>query len=131
MDIKQATELIEVLVSLISTISWPLVTVFVVVFLGKPIKKILSSVSELSLKAGGFEAKAKRQEMEVAASLGAAVAKQEGESSTDNQIYSENESFKIAHLVNRIFQPKVIRRLNDQKVLWVDDRPQNNIYERS
>ena len=69
MDIKQITELIQVLVSLISVISWPLVVLFIVVFLGKPIKEILTGVSELSLKAGGFEAKAKRQEMEVAASL--------------------------------------------------------------
>ncbi len=130
MDIKQITELIQVLVSLISVISWPLVVLFIVVFLGKPIKEILTGVSELSLKAGGFEAKAKRQEMEVAASLGAAVAKKESESPSDNQIFTKNELFKITGLVNKIFQSKVVRSLNSKKILWVDDSPKNNVYER-
>jgi CheY-like chemotaxis protein len=141
-DIKQITELFKVLVSLISAISWPLVTVFTLVFLGKPIKKILSNVSELSLKAGGFEAIAKRQEIEAAASLGAAVAQQQAavaekteawelsESQSDNRISIENESFKIADLVSRVFHPRVIRRLMDKRILWVDDRPENNLYPR-
>jgi hypothetical protein len=102
-DIKQITELIKVLVSLISTISWPLVTVFILVFFGKPIKKILSNVSELSLKAGGFEAIAKRQEIEAAASLGAAVAQKPkvSESQSGNETSTENESFEIANLVSK------------------------------
>jgi CheY-like chemotaxis protein len=131
-DIKQITELIKVLVSLISAISWPLVTVFIVVFLGKPIKKILSNVSELSLKAGGFEAIAKRQEIEAAASLGAAVAQKQkvSESQSGNKISTENESFEIANLVSRVFHPRVIRRLMDKRILWVDDRPENNLYPR-
>jgi hypothetical protein len=119
-DIKQITELIQVLVSLINAISWPLVVVFIVVFLGKPIKKILSDVSELSLKAGGFEAQAKTKEIEAAASLGAAIAKQEQESKSDYQTSVENESLKIVGLVNRVFQPRVIRRLTNRKILWVD-----------
>ena len=129
MDINQIIELIKVLVSLISEISWPLVVLFIVVFLRKPIKEILSSVSEISMKAGGFEAQAKRQEIEVAASLGAAVGKQESESPSDNQIYIENDLFKVTDFVNSTFQSKVISRLNSKKILWVDDRPKNNVYE--
>lgn len=130
MNIKQTTELIEVLVSLISAISWPLVAVFMVIFLGKPIKRILGNVSELSLKAGGFEAQAKTQEIEAAASLGAAVAQKNIEPNPENKISTENESFKIAGLVNRVFQPRVINRLANKKILWVDDIPENNFYER-
>ena len=130
MDIKQVTELIEVLVSLISAISWPIVVVFIVVSFGEPIKEILRNVSEFSLKAGVFEAKAKTQEIEAAASLGAAIAKHEGELHPDNKISTENESFKIPGLVNRVFQPRVIRRLTNRRILWVDDRPENNFFER-
>lgn len=130
MDIKQITELIEALVSLISAISWPLVAVFIVVFLGNPIKAILGNLSELSLKAGGFETQAKTKEIEAAASLGAAVAQEKSASKPENKIATENESFKIVGLVNRVFQPRVINRLINRKILWVDDRPDNNFYER-
>lgn len=129
MDIKQATELLKVLVSLISAISWPLVAIFIVVFLGKPLKKIVSNLSELSLKAGEFEAKAKTKEIEVAASLGAAIVKKKTDVKLEDNIYIQ-ESLKIAGLVDRVFRPKIIKRLTNKKILWVDDKPENNFYER-
>src|SRR5260370_6827917 len=36
----------------------------------------------------------------------------------------------IAGIANQIVTPRSIRRLSDANVLWVDDRPQNNVYER-
>ncbi|MEY4517534.1 MAG: hypothetical protein RLZZ499_133, partial [Cyanobacteriota bacterium] len=33
-------------------------------------------------------------------------------------------------LVSRVFHPRVIGRLMNKKILWVDDRPNNNFYPR-
>lgn len=131
MEIEKITELIEVLVSLVNAVAWQLVVVFIVIFLGKPLKKIISNVSEFSFKAGEFEAQAKTREIEAAAAIGAAIAKKDSELSTEDETSIEHESFEIAGLVNRVFQPRIIRRLTDRTILWVDDRPENNVYERN
>jgi len=37
---------------------------------------------------------------------------------------------EIADVVAETVTPEAVRRLNDARVLWVDDRPENNISER-
>lgn len=62
-----------------------------------------------------------------AMSLAAATAKPSN--STDNTEFSEKHLEKILELVSRTSKREKINNL-ENKILWVDDRPENNVYER-
>jgi CheY-like chemotaxis protein len=82
-------------------------------------------MSEFSLKApGGFEATGKRQ-AEAAAALGAAAAFHAEAGATPAVAAGE-----VAQKVVDVATPEVIRRAKAATILWVDDRPDNNIHER-
>lgn len=66
-------------------------------------------------------------QMSTAMSLAAASAKQP--ENDNNPELSEQHLEKILELVNRTSQKEKIQN-SKNKIIWVDDRPQNNIYER-
>lgn len=128
---EQTTKLFEVIVTLVQALSWPLLVLFILIYFGKPLKKFLSDVGEFTFKAGasGLEATAKRQQIEAAALLGAAAAKP-AESTGEQKTPDVDNAREIADVVSRNVQPQRIRRLAEASVLWVDDIPSNNLYER-
>ena len=128
---EQITELIEVIAALIKALSWPLIVLFILIYFGNPLKKFLSDIGEFTFKAGasGLEATAKRQQIEAAALLGAASTKFT-ESSRGQKPSDVEKAREIADVVSRSVQPQHIRRLAEASVLWVDDIPANNLYER-
>ncbi|MBI3983762.1 response regulator [Candidatus Microgenomates bacterium] len=131
MDLEQLAKLLEVATSLLSTLCWPIVVLIALVYFGSPIKKFLSDTAELSLKAGasGFEATAKRQQIEAAALLGVASTKT-ATTDKDKSISGEERAREIADVVSRAARPTIIRKLATATILWVDDMPSNNFYER-
>jgi CheY-like chemotaxis protein len=68
-----------------------------------------------------------KMQLSTAVSLGVATAKTP-DYSTDSNV-SQKQIEKILELVSRTSQRENVRKFNN-KILWVDDRPQNNIYER-
>src|SRR6266849_3249075 len=120
MNVDQWTRLLEVLVSLLQAISWPLIVIFILFTLRSPLKNFLAdkNISDVTLKAGptGFEATVKRQQIEVAASLGAALASKQG----DKHISAEENAQEIIYLVNQATTPETSRQLAGASVLWVD-----------
>ncbi|MBM4422190.1 MAG: hypothetical protein FJ030_02220 [Chloroflexi bacterium] len=71
MTIDQAIKLLEVVVSLIQTVTWPFLVLFILIYLGEPLKQFMSDLSRFNFKAGptGLEASAERQ-AEAAALVG-------------------------------------------------------------
>lgn len=132
MNAEQLTKLIEMITALIQVLSWPLLVLFLVIYLGTPLKKFLSNVGELSFKAGasGLEATVKRQQIEAAASLGAASATKPNEASGSQMLPDGGKAKEIANIISQSVKPNSIRRLAEASVLWVDDIPTNNLYER-
>lgn len=134
MDINQWEKLLETLLSFLQAISWPLVILIIVLVLRAPLKKFLGDIIEINLKAGPFETTAKRQQIiDVAASLGAATAIwQEGaqgkEQLPDKE--KEEEIANVVKVVDRLITPTASQQLEGATVLWVDDNPINNTYER-
>lgn len=131
MSIDKVTGLIEAISTLVDALGWPLLVLFILLYFGSPLKKFLSDVGEFTFKAGtsGLEATAKRQQIEAAALLGAASAKSDtssGEKSPPDDV----KAGKIADTVSQAVKPQAIRRLSESAILWVDDNPSNNIYER-
>ena len=86
---------------------WPLILLFVLLYFGKPLQQFANNMREFTFKAPEVEATAKRQQIEVATLLGAATARQSTPSDG---------------------QQTVGKHAGGD--LWVDDRPENNIFER-
>jgi len=135
MNADQWTKLLTVIVSLLQAISWPLLALFILLYLGASLKKFIGNMGEFTLKAGstGVEATAKRQQIEVAASLGAATAAAQNQDKDQGNNTSTDGSNPrdIARLVSQIVTPQNSRQLAGASILWVDDIPSNNEYQRS
>jgi len=79
-------------------------------------------------KGAGFEASGKRKQAEAAAALAAAsVARPENGIVPQTAARDAREAVEV---VADLVTPRVIRRAGRSAVLWVDDRPANNIHER-
>ncbi len=95
MDIDHWIKILEVVVSLIQAIIWPLIALFVLVYLGKTVKAYVDSlgkdknVSEIGVKASttGFEFNVKR-EVEVATNLALAMKKDASTQIPSDELFS-------------------------------------------
>jgi hypothetical protein len=128
MSIDEATKLVESISKLIAVLVWPAIILFVLVRFGPGIREFFSSVGEFSLKAGGIEASAKRKQAEAVAALAAAAVSSPDKATSPTSKVEEARA--AATVVAETVTPNLIRRASNAKVLWVDDRPDNNVYER-
>ena len=128
MTIDQWLELAKTFVSLVQVCIWPLLLLFILLFLGGSLKKFLQNMGEFTLKAStsGIEATAKREKIEAAALLGAAAAK----NPSDEKLVDEDKARQIAQTVSTAVDTVPVNRLRQASILWVDDRPRNNTYAR-
>ena len=72
MRIDDAVKLLDALTKLVSALAWPVLVGLVLLKLWPSLKDFVQSMSEFSLKGAGFEASAKRKQVEAAAALAAA-----------------------------------------------------------
>ena len=103
---------------------WPAVLIFFLIRFRTALADFLANLGEFSLRAPGLEATAKRQQVEAAAALGAAIAARA--STHDTQATAADPRDVAAALPT----PRAQRRLQGSRILWVDDRPDNNRFER-
>jgi CheY-like chemotaxis protein len=127
---EQLTGLVESMASLIQALVWPFLLVFAILYFGAALKKFLNDIGELTIKGTGWEASAKRQQLEAAASLGAAAASQESADPDAKPQQKEERAREIANIVSQAVRPTSVRRLSNATALWVDDHPANNVYPR-
>jgi CheY-like chemotaxis protein len=114
-----ALKLLDATTKLLGVLIWPTVLVFALVRFGSAIREFISSMGEFSLKAAGLDVSAKRKQDKAAEAIGAAI-----------QQSSSDATASDAQAVAKIATPQMIRRAERATVLWVDDRPRNNSYER-
>jgi CheY-like chemotaxis protein len=126
--IDDAIKIIEAVTKLVSVLAWPSILLFVLIRFTPSLREFLSSIGEFSLKGAGFEASAKRKQAEAAAAFAAATTAKPEAGATPEA--TAKEARAIANFVADSATPRVMRRLGRATVLWVDDRPNNNIYER-
>ncbi|MDL1895179.1 response regulator [Anaerolineae bacterium CFX7] len=126
----EITALLAVIVSLIQAIAWPLFALLVFMNLRSPLKKFVDNAGEVSVKGLGVEATAKRQ-LEAAALLGAASVSKETLGASGSSAPDQGRAREIANVVSQAGKTEVVRQLSEATVLWVDDNPNNNLYERS
>jgi CheY-like chemotaxis protein len=128
MNIDELVKLIEALTKLLGVLVWPVLLAVVLVRFGPALKDFFSSLGEFSFKGGGFEATVKRKQAEAATALVAASVARSGASTTPES--AAHEAKEAAAVVAESVNARVIRRASEATVLWVDDRPSNNIFER-
>lgn len=122
-----AVKLIEAIGHLLGVLVWPAVLVFVLLRFRPAFANFFSSIGELSFKAAGVEATA-RVKAEAAAGLAAANASR-ADAGTSPETRAKGAKAS-AQLVTDIVTPSVLRRATRSRLLWVDDRPGNNVHER-
>ncbi len=124
MTADQVTRLISAVAQLAAALVWPVVVVLVLVRFRGAIADFLGHLGEFSLKAPGVEASAKRQPREEAAvALGAATARASAEAGAESVADPRDVAAALP-------SPRAQRRMQGSRVLWVDDQPDNNRYER-
>jgi CheY-like chemotaxis protein len=130
MSADQWTKLLEVLISLLQVIIWPFVILLILSALRTPLRKLLEdkNMSDFTFKAsptGGIEATYKRQQIEVASSLLNAEEKQD-----QDEVSQPQNVQTIAAVVDQYVTPQNAQKVLGKSILWVDDRPSNNVYAR-
>lgn len=123
MTADHVTRLITAIAQLLGVLLWPAVVVFILLRFGRPIAGFIRGLGEFSVKTPGIEATAKLRE-EAAAALGAAAAVRTGEA---GESVTADDPGDIA---DALPEARAARRMRTARVLWVDDRPENNRYER-
>lgn len=128
----QVTQLLQAVAQLIGVLVWPVALVFILVYFRKSLENFITNLGEFSFKTPGIEASAKRratEAAEAAAALGAAQAAARIDRPTD-------EAAPVAAVDPKVIAESVVpatrarRRMQRSQILWVDDNPDNNIYER-
>ena len=127
MTIDDAVKLLEATTKLVGAALWPAVAMFVVIRLGPELRALVARMAqgEVTLKGGGFEASIKLQKEQAAAALTEAIA-----SRPEAGIPVKEARAVAADVVSDLVTPRRVRRAAGSTVLWVDDRPSNNVLER-
>jgi len=119
----QVTRLIVAVAQLVGVLIWPALIFFVVVRFRSGLMDFFGHIGEVSVKAPGAEISAKRQE--AAAAMGAAVGARELAGAGPEVAVADPR--EVADALPSV---RAQRRMEGSRVLWVDDRPDNNRYER-
>lgn len=128
MIVDQIVKLLDATTKLVGALAWPLLAGLVFSRFAPQLRVFFENLGEFSLKAAGFEASAKRRQAEAAAALAAAAAtRPEPEASPQRTARNAREAVAV---VEETVTPRILRRAGDATILWVDDHPENNVYER-
>jgi CheY-like chemotaxis protein len=107
---------------------WPAIIAYLLIRYGANIGKFISeSIAEFNFKGFGFEASAKRRQQDAVAALAAANISRPEQDSTPEA--AANATRQAVELVGGL-SSRAMRRIEGSQVLWVDDNPDGNHYER-
>lgn len=128
MSVDDIVKLLDAVAKLLNVLVWPALLLFILIRFGRDLRDFIASLGELSVKGAGFEASLKRKQAEVAAALAAAAAsRSDGDATRES---AAQEAKIAADIVSEVVTSRAIRRASRSTILWVDDRPDNNIYAR-
>lgn len=122
---QQTTELVKAIATLLGSIAWPTLALFVIIKYRSGLAAFFQDLGEFTLKVPGVEASARRQEIKAAVAVGAALAKPGGA-----PVDTSDASVVAEELADVLPGKRRLADIAGSTILWVDDRPQNNVYER-
>lgn len=129
MTTEQFVAVVKAFTEALGVVIWPAVVVYAVHRFRGPLGDFLSGLGEMTIKFAGVEATARRRQIvEAAAAIGAAVASKPDKAARPEEVLAGAEA--AAGALAGVMTPQALRRFGEARVLWVDDRPENNRYER-
>jgi hypothetical protein len=124
----------RVLAGLVGALAWPGVIVVAILLFKKQVATLLDTATQFSLRAGPLQASWQRGVRAAAALAAATISKQSGPA----QLATEHarradvaDQDSIVGAISAAVDPRVSPKLAGARILWVDDHPDNNVYERS
>lgn len=128
MSVDEIVKLLDAVTKLLNVLVWPGIFLFILIRFRPDLREFFINLSEVSLKAAGIDLSMKRKQAEAAAALAAAAVSRSDEGVIPET--SAKQARAAANIVTEAVTPRIIKRAGKSTVLWVDDRPKNNINER-
>jgi CheY-like chemotaxis protein len=125
MNVDQWIKLSGIVIAFIEAISWPLIVLLTLIVFHAPLKDFIGNLSILKL--GPLEAQREQAE-KIVDSLKQAAKEQKQD---DPQLSSDENTRNIPKLAKQAVNPLMMRQLSKTRILWVDDHPENNTYQRN
>jgi CheY-like chemotaxis protein len=130
-NIDNFVKLLDAVTKLLNVLVWPGILLFILIRFGSPLGDFFSKIIELSFDAFGVNVSVKRQAAEAVAFLSAAAASRAMQADMDSSPKAVSvKANSIADTVASNVNQQLIKIAEKATVLWVDDHPDNNIYER-
>jgi CheY-like chemotaxis protein len=126
MNTDGISKLIEAVSKLTGVTVWPIIIIFVIIRFGRDFSNLISSIGDVTLKFAGFEASANIQSNFKAALTAAIAVNSQKELTPEAAELADRETVRVFGDINL----RRIRQIEGSRVLWVDDQPNNNVYER-
>lgn len=128
MSVDEIVKLLDSVTKLLNVLVWPGIFLFILIRFNPDLREFFINLTEVSFKIAGIDLSMKRKQAEAAAALTAAAVSRSDEGIIPET--SAKEARAAANIVTEAVTPQIIKRAGKSTVLWVDDRPQNNINER-
>ena len=130
MSVDEIAKILEAITKLLGVIIWPALLALILLRFGNELGELVRNTTGLTAKGPGFEFTLARARVEAAAALAAATVKSEAEKPGDKTaLVKLSDTAEVAKAVDAV-TPTTLQRARRATVLWVDDNPSNNIFER-
>ncbi len=129
MAIDDFVRVLDAISRLIAAVALPALVLFVLIRFGPSLREFFSNLSKFTFKGVGFEASAKRKQAEAAGALVAAAVSKTAQGTTPKT--AARDASAAATAVTQTVTPRIVQQASTATVLWVDDRPANNVNERA
>jgi CheY-like chemotaxis protein len=126
MTVDDLVRVVDAFTRLLGVLAWPALLAYVLVKFAPSFKEFFASLGEFTFKGGGFEASAKRKQEATAALVAASVSRPNPQGTPQSAAMEARDAATAVEQVDRL----TLRKASSAWALWVDDRPDNNIYER-
>jgi CheY-like chemotaxis protein len=121
--INDVARFLGITVQALGILVWPGALLLLAARFHGPISEFLKNIGQLRVSAFGVEASVTKGREEAAAALGAAEAKQAA-------VNGDSATADIEAIADALPTPSAQRLLRRSRILWVDDNPENNRFER-
>ena len=129
MTLDEFLRLVDGITPLLSALAWPLLVLFVLLRFGPSLHEFFANLGEITGKFGGFEASVKRARAEAQTALVAAEVGRPSAVPATPEVTSR-KAREAATVATEAVSARTVRQARGATVLWVDDRPDNNLLER-
>lgn len=124
MQFEEISKIIHSAADLLGAIAWPVVLLWAAWHFSEPIKTFIQNIGGLTFKGAGLEASISKVQVQAAAELAATAAAVAPDA--QGHLSPDRAAREAVEAVTEMLTTRAVKRASKTKILWVDDRPQNN-----